>query len=203
MKQDIINSFDNIAKFYEETSFLLKDFSEAITNHQFISISGNSIGTTYVSKAINSPRYWLTRYAALFFKPNNQEDNSPLLSVTVGFYDLEPKAVEPYVILGIVKGMDHPERKKGWQYWWLFSPFFNDEKAFDYSIVKNGKEQKISIPSMDGKITNFKCHYSDESYHWPKEGSLFVLPLLSVKDNNQIKILSQKVVDLWKSKFGD
>ncbi len=200
MKQNIIHAFENTAKTYEETSFLLKDFSEVITKHEFSSISGNSIGTTYVSKAINSPRYWLTRYAALFFKPNDQEDNCPLLSVTVGFYDSGPKAVEPYLILGVIKGMNHPD--KNWQYWWLFSTFVNEEDSFEYYIVKKGNKRKVSIPTLDGEIIDFKCHYTDEYNDWPKEGSFFALPLLSVKDYNQIETLSQKVIELWKSKFG-
>lgn len=200
MKQNIINAFDNAAKVYEETSFLLKDFSEAIAKHQFSNIIGNSIGTTYVSKSIDAPRYWLTRYAALFFKPNHQEDNNPLLSVTIGFFDLEPKAVEPYLVLGVVKGMDHP--KRSWEYSWLITPFLNQENAFDYYIENEEKKQNVSIPAMDGEVFDFACHYSSESYTWPKEGSLFALPLLSINDYNKIETLSQKVVDLWKSKFG-
>jgi len=199
MNPNIINSFENIAKIYEETSYLLKDFSEAITKHKFVSISGNSIGTTYVSKSIDSPRYWLTRYAALFFKPKNQKDNSPLLSVTIGFYDLEPKATEPFLILGVVEEMNHP--KKDWQYWWLFTPFLNEENAFDYSIAKGEKKIKLNIPAMDGEIVDFRCRYSNESYHWPRKGSMFAVPLLSVKDHNQVEVLSQKVLNLWRNKF--
>jgi len=198
MKKDIINSFGNVARIYEETSYLFKDFSAIISGKNFKNITGNSIGTTSVSKALDASGYWLTRYAALFFKPIDQEANDPLLSVTVGFYNDELEAVEPYLALGVVKGMDHV--RKSWQYWWLYSPFINEGNNFEYFSETSGDEQKTNAPSMNEEIIRFKCTFDDSSYTWPKEGWFFAVPLLDVRDAKDVERLSRKIIELWTAK---
>ena len=76
MEENIVNAFECVAKMYEETSFLLKDFSEFFYSKNFISLTSNSMGSTMISKDLNQPRYWLPRYAAMFFKPKSQKENS-------------------------------------------------------------------------------------------------------------------------------
>ena len=201
MEDNVVNAFSCVSEMYVETSFLLKDFSEVLTGSRFSRMTpGNSIGTTYVSKALDSPRYWLTRYAGLFFKPLKQKADNPLLSVTVGFYGLGGKAVPPFLICGIAKGMDHPKQR--WQYWWLYCAFLNDKDAFDYFITKNDEQEKFDhSPETKGEIIDFKCRYDRDSYHWPHSGRFFALPLLSVKDYNKIKELSNKLIELWNEQF--
>jgi len=201
MEKNIINAFDYVAKIYEETSFLLKDFNEALAQYGFTTIMGNSIGTTYLSRDINSPTYWLTRYAAMFYKPPDQEKDSPLLSVTACFYDLKPAPISPMLILGVVKGMDHP--KQTWNYDWFFSAFFNQGGFVDYYKKENGELKPFEgILEAEKETIYFKNRMSDEKYNWFKEGCLFTVPLLQVKNHDMILELSERVVKLWEENYG-
>ena len=201
MEQNVINAFGYVAKVYEETSFLLKDFNEVLAQHSFMTVLGNSIGTTYLSRDINSPKYWLTRYAAIFYKPQDQEADSPLLSVTACFYDLKPEEISPILILGVARGMDHP--KQNWNYNWFFSAFFNEGGFMNYYKKENGELKPFEgILDAEKDTIYFKNRMSDEKYNWFKEGCLFTMPLLQVKNYDMIQELSERVVKLWKENYG-
>jgi len=202
MEQNVINSFGYVAKVYEETSFLLKDFNEALAQHGFTTITGNSIGTTYLSRDINSPRYWLTRFAAIFYKPPDQKADTPLLSVTVCFYDLKPAPISPVLVLGVAKGMDHP--KQSWNYNWFFSAFFNEGGFLNYYKKENGDLKPFKgILDANKETIYFKNSMSNEKYYWFKEGCLFTVPLLQVKNHNMIQELSERLVKLWEENYGE
>jgi len=193
MKNNVINAFDCVSKIYEETSFMLKDFTEIISNHKYELITGeNTIG--YVSKKIDYYQYWLARYCSLFFKLQDQQETYPLLSITAGFYNLESKSVEPYLILGVVEGMEH--EKASWDYWWLFSPFFNEKDVFDY-VNYETHEILESAPGINRNPVKFKCRYTNDSYNWPKKGVFFSEPLLSVSSHKDIESLAQETIHLW------
>jgi len=201
MEQNVINAFGYVAKVYEETSFLLKDFNEVLAQHSFTTVLGNSIGTTSLSRDINSPKYWLTRYAAIFYKPQDQEADSPLLSVTVCFYDLKPEAISPILVLGVARGMDHP--KQSWNYDWFFSAFFNEGGFMNYYRKENGDLRPFEgIVDAEKDTIYFKNRMSDEKYNWFKEGCLFTVPLLQVKNHDMIEELSERVVKLWEENYG-
>jgi hypothetical protein len=200
VEQDIVNAFKFVTKMYEETSFLLKDFSEVMAQNGFKNVIGNAFGAEKVSKSINEPKYWSPRYASLFFKPESQTSNLPLLGVTVSFYDLEPKAIPPVLILGFARGMDHP--KQTWRYEWFIMAYFNDSRLVEYFIEKDGQKVPMDDPlKPDGNCIYFKSRLGDDSYAWFKDGYLIAIPLLDVKDYNQIQQLSKQLITLWKEKL--
>lgn len=199
MKENIKNAFECVKQVHKETSFLLKDFSEALGSCRFINIiSGNSIGTTYVSKDINSPSYWTPRYITLCFKPEEQQPNFPLMFVTVCYYDINesPNAIEPLLILGMADGMDDPS-KRGWEFWWVYSAYFNENNTTEYFMDKEYKNPLMEKPSPNGKIVYFKHKNPNNNWRWFKEGALFAVSLLDVKDYATIKEYAKKLADLW------
>jgi hypothetical protein len=188
--ENIKNAFSCVATVFTETSYLLKGFEEAFAKHGFKKVSrGNAILTDYVSKNLNSPTCWLPRYVSLFFKPQNQKRSSPIASVTVCFYDLEPMAIAPQLVLGVAAG---PTVNS----WWFRSACFN---RTNYAHTAQGSDQRIEGPlPVDGTITDFDCDKNKDG--WPKSGSLFSVPLLDVNDQSKINNLVDKVYQLWQAR---
>ena len=197
--ENINASFNNIAKVYEETSFILKDLAAELEKLGYEKIpKGNSLGTTYVSKNINSPRYWLTRYAALFFKIKAEPDSKRLLSTTVSYFDLDTKAMDPWLIVGVGEKSDSDH----WDYWWMYSAFLNDEQKFEYYERDN---TKLNIDSPHGQSQErewgFRVPDAENNPYHPKAGKLFAVPLLTINSFEDIKELAERGTKLWKTEF--
>jgi hypothetical protein len=201
MTENVVNAFSCVSKVYEETSFLFKDFANILTESGFEKIrEGNEIGTHDVSANINKPKYWLPRYVSSFFKPSFQKDNRHILGLSACFFDLTPNAIPPILLVGIAQGMDHPEQN--WAYWWFQRAYFNKEDVFQYFLVKDEiNTSQASQPQLRDWVY-FKTVFTNESYQWPKNGFLFGVPLLEIKDYKEIESLVRRVVALWIKNYG-
>ena len=200
LSEHIKVSFDNIAKVYEESSFLLKDLVAGLEKLGFEKLpKGDSIGTTYVTKNINSPRYWLTRYAALFFGATAEPESNRLLSLSISYFDLDPKAMKPYLIVGVGEMSENDY----WQYWWMYSAFLNEEKMFEYYGTDN-KKLNIVSPEQEwqhqGQEWGFDVPDVKNNPSYPKAGKLFAVPLIEIKSEDVGK-LAERGLKLWNTKF--
>ena len=161
--------------------------------------SGNSIGTTYVSKDINSPRYWLTRYASLFFWATAEPKSNRLLSLSISYFDLDPKAMKPYLIVGV----GEMSESGNWHHWWMYSAFLNEEKKFVYYGIDN-KKLNIVSPNQEWQHQEqewgFEVPHVKNNPYYPKAGKLFAVPLLEIKSEDVGK-LAERGLKLWNTKF--
>lgn len=199
LSENVKISFDNIANVYEESSLLLIDLAAELEEIGFEKLKGmkNSVGTTDLSRDINWPRYWLIRYATLFFQTETEPDGNRLLSATVIYFDLEPKAVKPYLIIGVCEKFDGGS----WDYWWMHRAFFNGGNMFRY-YGRDNKILSIGNPHLDwqSKEDEWGFKVPDGGTPWPKAGKLFAVPLSEIKSEDVGK-LAERGVKLWKTKF--
>ena len=201
LTENIKASFDNITKIYEESSFLLKDLAAELEKLGYEKEPrGNSIGTTYVSKNINSPRYWLTRYAALFFRTKAKPDYNRLLSTTVIYFDHEPTAIDPWLIVGVGEKSESAH----WDYWWMYSAFLNEEQKFNYYHGTDNAKLNIDSPKQhwqsQAQDWGFTVPDTQNNPYHPKAGKLFAVPLLETKSEDVGK-LAKRGLKLWNTKF--
>ena len=199
LSENVKTSFDNIFKVYEESSFLLQDLVAELEKKRFEKIKGNEM-SSYISKHIGSPRYWFVRYAVLFFKAKDQQDNNRLLSITVCYVDHVSKAIEPYLIVGVG---ETPNIDVSKDYWWLYSAFFNDEKKFVYYGNDNEKLKIISPKQVwqhQGQEWSFMLSDAKSDPSYPKAGRLFAAPLLEIKSED-VGNLAERGANLWETKF--
>ena len=197
LSEHIKISFDNTVKVYEESSLLLKDLVAELEKIGFEKVKGNEI-SAYVSKHIDKPRNWLAGYAALSFKIKAEPDSKHLLFATVIYFDLVPKAVKPYLIMGVCEMFDGGS----WDYWWMHYAFFNGEKMFRYYGSDNNM-LSIGSPHLAWQSKEdewgFKVPH-DGATTWPKAGKLFAIPLLEIKSEDVGK-LAERGAKLWETKF--
>ena len=195
MDDNIKNAFNCVAKMFDETSFLLRDFKDIMEKkHDFTSTqkgkNANAICTN-TSKSLNSAKEWLPRYIADIYERKQQAQNkgaNSLLLITVSFYNGELNAVGPYLVLGVVKGSTTP--------WQLHSPFFNDSDSYEYSDFET--EEKLTLPhSMDKNIKFRWLNSTKRKQGYPVEGIFFYEKLLSIKDYKDIELRAKRIVDLW------
>ena len=175
LSENVKISFDNIANVYKESSFLLKDLVVGLEELGFQKTpAGDSIRTDFVSKNLNSPRYWLTRYAALSFRATAEPESNRLLYFSISYFDLEPKAVKPYLIIGVCEKFDGVN----WDAWWMHSVFFNDDNMFRY-YGNDNEILSIENPYLDwqSKEDEWGFKVPDGGTRWPRAGKLFAVPL--------------------------
>lgn len=200
LSKNVKISFDNIANVYEESSLLLKDLVAGLEKLGFQKTpTGDSIGTTYVSKNINSPRYWLTRYAALFFWATAEPKSNRLLSFSISYFDLDPKAMKPYLIVGVGEMFE----SDNWDYWWMYSAFLNEKNMFEYYGTDN-KKLNIVSPKQEwqhqGQEWGFEVPDVKNNPSYPKAGKLFAVPLSGIKSEDVGK-LAERGLKLWNTEF--
>lgn len=199
LSENIKISFDNIANVYEESSLLLKDLAAELEKlgHEKAP-TGNTIGTTDLKRDMNSPRYWLVRYAALLFWPSNEPKNR-LLSFCISYFDLAPRAMKPYLIVGV----GEMYKSDYWHYWWMYSAFLNENKMFEYygpdnkklNIVSPEREWQHQVEEWGFEVPDVK-----NSPSYPKAGKLFAVPLSEIKSEDVGK-LAERGLKLWNTKF--
>lgn len=183
----------------QESSLLLKDLAAELEKLGYKKEpTGNTIGTTDLKRNINSPRNWLVRYAALLFWPTDEPKNR-LLSLCISYFDLDPKAMKPYLIVGVGEMY-----KSGyWHYWWMYSAFLNEEKMFKYYGADN-KKLNIVSPEQEwqhqGQEWGFEVPDVKNSPFYPKAGKLFAVPLSEIKSEDVGK-LAERGLKLWNTKF--
>ena len=197
LSENVKISFDNIIKVYEESSLLLKDLVAELEKIGFEKVKGNEI-SAYVSKHIDKPHNWLAGYAALSFKNKAEPDSKRPLFVTVIYFDLVPKAVEPYLIMGVCEMFDGGS----WDYWWMHYAFFNGDNMFRYYGSDN-KMLSIESPHLAWQSKKGEWGFkvpNDGATTWPKAGKLLAVPLLEIKSED-IGKLAERGAKLWKAKF--
>lgn len=123
MADDVMNSFGNVAKIYEETSFLLKDFSDEMMRLGFIRLRSDSGIETETSRSIDRPKEWHVKYASLSFKPEGQDSNEPYVCITAIFCGYNSEAVTPYLVAGFVN--------MEWQYYNFYNAYLDDKATFN------------------------------------------------------------------------
>ena len=199
LSENVKTSFDNIVKIYEESSILLGDLVAELEKKGLKKIKGNEM-SSYMSKLIDSPKYWFVRYAVLFFKAKDQQDNYRLLSITVCYVDHVFKAIEPYLIVGVGETPNFDVSK---DYWWLYSAFYNDEKDFVYYDNDNDRLKIISprqVWQHQEQEWTFKLSDAKSNTSYPKVGKLFAAPLLEIKSED-VGNLAERGANLWETKF--
>ena len=176
MTDNVKNSFDNVAKIYEETSFLLKDFSKEITGLGFDKEMPNDGIGTHGSTSIDYPKQWPVRYASLFFMPKDQVDKKRYVCITAIFYDDSGELITPCLVTGVIKtSQEYLVLKQ--KYGVLYDGYLKDKDKFE------GKDGKFV--ELDGK------------------GSVIAQPLLQINSAEEVKNLAQRMVDCWTEKFGE
>ncbi len=200
LSEIIKTSFDNVAKVYEESSFLLKDLVAGLEKLGFEKTpTGETIGTTDVLKKINFPRYWLIRYASLFFWATGEPKSNRLLSLSISYFDLDPKAMKPYLIVGVGEMF----KSDDWNYWWMYSAFLNEKKLFEYYGTDN-KKLNIVSPEQEwqhqGQEWGFEVPNVKNNPSYPKAGKLFAVPLSEIKSED-VRKLAERGLKLWNTKF--
>ena len=199
LSECIKKSFDIVAEVYEESSFLLKDLAVELERLGFEKEPAGSIGTTDVKKDINSPRYWLPRYASLVFGATAEPRSKRMLSLSISYFDLDPKAMKPYLLMGVGEMF----KRDYWHYWWMYSAFLNEKKLFEYYGTDN-KKLNIVSPEQEwqhqGQEWGFEVPDVKKNPYYPKAGKLFAVPLLEIKSEDVGK-LAERGLKLWNTKF--
>lgn len=195
LSENVKISFDNIVNVYEASSFLLKDLiAELETGFDRLEGMRNAVGTTDLSRDINWPSYWLVRYATLFFRAKTEPDSKRLLSATVIYFDLVPKPVKPYLVMGVGDMFDGGS----YEYWWMQRAFFNNDEKFRYYGTDN-KILSIGSPHLawqnEQEEWGFKVT-DDSATSYPKAGKLFAVPLLEINSEDVGKLV-ERASKLW------
>lgn len=133
MADDVKYSFGNVAKIYEETSFLLKDFSDEMMRLGFVRLRSDSGIGTETSRSIDRPKEWHVRYASLSFKPEGQDRNEPYVCITAIFCGYESEPITPYLVAGFVNVV--------WQYYNFYNAYLDAKETFDGN---DGKPIRLS-----------------------------------------------------------
>ncbi len=175
------NAFDNVVKIYKETSFFLKDISTNLNERNFVATSGNIENYGGYSRSLDWTSCWLLRCAELRFK--YKEDNSRLISFTISFL------TGPNLIVGVLENM--------YDIGLLYELWCNENKEYKYSHQEKEINYSLENKDTDGKVIDFIFREDDK-----KKGFFFAKPLLSIKNYDDVKSLSEKVVDLWEDKYG-
>ena len=194
----IKNSFDIVARVYEESSFLLKDLAEELEKMGFEKLQGNEIGTE-TSRLIDKWKKWLPRYASFFFKSKDELDSKRLLSITAIYFDIDLKVVKPYFIIGVSEMFDGGK----WDYWWMDAAFFNRDDMFRY-YGKDNEALCIESPRQNWQSKEDEWGFkvpNERSTSYPKAGKLFAIPLLEINNIEDIKKLACRGSKLWNTKF--
>jgi len=167
MANDVMNSFGNVAKIYEETSFLLSDFSDEMSRLGFVRMNpGSSIGTE-TSKSIGSPRHWHVRYASLSFKPEGQDSDEPSVCITVIFCDYVGEPIMPYLIAGFVN--------LEWHYYNFNNAYLDAKERFEgndgkWTELDKGNGYAIAQPLLQvGSVEDVKKLAQDVVKCWKEK----------------------------------
>ncbi len=183
--ENIVNLFDVAIKIYQETSFLLKDFSDLLKAKKFKGPSGNAIEMYGgFSRSLNWSNHWLVRCASLSFKPKVKAPDNRVIEITVVFCT-DQKEDEPRLVVGALDTDGNPG--------WLYYACYNIDDNYQYH--REGKEFKYcpTHEDIDEKMTNF-VYKPDNKIR----GCFFTVPLLSVKGYEDVEKLSERAVkELW------
>lgn len=183
----IQHTLDYVGQVYEETALLMKDLAAALKKRQFRSLLGNSNGSTG-SKQLDWPRQWLPRYVSGYWVLEGapaKGRKATYVAASVLLADLNDRAIEPLLVYGVVRGMDH--EKASYQYSWLLDIHFNKDKAFRKAVE-------------DGDQVRFECvKYGQDSYAWADSGIVLTRPLISVTNRAELDAVAEKMATLWTS----
>jgi len=152
MTDDVMNSFGNVAKIYEETSFLLKDFSDEMMQLGFVRLRSDSGIGTETSRNIGMPKKWHVRYASLSFKPKGQDSNEPYVCITAIFCDYEGEPIMPYLIAGFVN--------LEWQYYNFYNAYLDAKETFegkDGKLIRLDRGDGYAIAQPLLQVGNTEC----------------------------------------------
>lgn len=196
----IKNSFDIVVQVYEESSFLLQELTAELEGLGFENLNGNLISTRDVKTQIGEPRYWMTRFAALFFRPRNKQDSRRILSTNISYFDLELKAMKPYLVVGV--GVEVSDGR--WGNPWMHHAFLNKNDMFIY--YENNKELKITSPKQEWQRQRQEQEWGfkvpgDTYPDGLKAGKLFAVPLVEINNSEDIKDLAERGLKLWNTKL--
>lgn len=198
LSECIKQSFDIVAEVYDESSFLLNDLAVKLEKLGFEKLNERTI-TKDLSKHINYPRYWLTRYAALFFTAKAEPNSKRLLSTTISYFDVELKASKPFIIVGV----GEKSGNGNWEYWWMHEAFFNGSDMFRY-YGRDNEVLSIRSPQQDwpGKEDEWGFKVPDDrATSYPKAGKLFAVPLIEINNSEDVKKLADRGAKLWDTKL--
>ncbi|CAJ2376229.1 MAG: hypothetical protein MPK11_05475 [Gammaproteobacteria bacterium] len=170
--ENIVNSFGNVIKMYEETAFLLEDFAK-IFGCKMMLREGKNTNTVqaYTSNSIKLPDEWLPIFAGWDFWPKGQkEGNSGIAVMAVfPFPSRDPRDAVPYLVVGVIG-------KSLYDVLSLHQHFIHNKEKFlgKGGLGKDGKEKEVDL----------------------KNGEIFkVLPLLKVRNKSVVKELADWVQD--------
>lgn len=174
---NVKNTFENVVKIYEETSFLLQDFSAILKNdYKFESCNNNKIDNYGgYSRSLDWPQYWFSRCVEMCFKPNGQTNNNRLINITVIFYN-KHKEEAPRLVIGVLD----TDGQSGW----LHDAYHNESNNYKYSHEYEYNNMR-KFDFQNDKIL----------------GSLFTRPLLLIKNYEHVKELATCAIKLWQE-FG-
>ena len=198
--KSIKNAFDYILQVYKETSFFLQDLEKELVNYNFYCINeSNQTGTNF-SHLLSNPNLWLTRYLTRFWLPKQVAGNWKgrkilYLSGSVIFISND-QGREPLFTYGVFQTMDSDAAC--FQFDWHLKVLQNEGGYFSY--IRNGEKGLLNEVPPDRKPALFKCKLLDESYAWPKQGVIVVLPLTSIGDSKGISLLAKEMKDLWEER---
>ena len=184
-KESVTNAFYAVTKIYEESSFLLKDFSAILSDLKFHCVNSNSIEVYHgYSRGLDSPHRWLASNIELRFKPNKPTDNNRLISVTVSFRSFSSfeQPSEPYLIVGILENTEGPG--------WLSAAYHNEDGDYDYGVDTPPKDEW-----KEEQIIEFTFRENKD-----KKGRFFYKSLLQIKNTEEVKKLAGKIVKCWEGK---
>jgi len=133
MVDDVMNSFGNVAKIYEETLFLLKDFSDEMMQLGFVRLRRDSDIETKISRSIDMPKGWQVKYASWSFKPEGRDGNEPYVCVAAIFCDHEGEPIKPCLVAGFTDLV--------WEYYNFYDAYLDEKEIFDGD---NGKLRRLS-----------------------------------------------------------
>ncbi len=193
----IKNAFDYVLKVYKETSFFLQDLEKELANYNFYCVNGRTQTGTSISYLLEYPNFWLTRYITRFWVLKQEADiwrgrKILYLSGSIVFATND-QGREPLFTYGVFQSMDADSAS--YQFDWPIKVLQNEGNYFSYS--RNGNETMLDEIPSDRKPTIFKCNLTDESYAWPKQGVLVILPLTDIRDSKDISLLAKEMGELW------
>ncbi|MDW7730425.1 MAG: hypothetical protein SCJ94_10555 [Bacillota bacterium] len=196
---NIKNAFSLVFNVYQEVALLVKDLEKAIAGKGFRranKATGHKTGNSYDRPeewlATFNCRYWVEDSPGKLFKKG---PNILFLGCTI-IYAIHGKAIEPLFTYGVLQGMNNPEAE--FYHEWLL--FVNQNQGGNYYYWRAEGNKEFFAPPADNKPTSFHCRLDDNSYAWPKKGVVVTLPLTSIRNPNDLKVLADNMKMLWENK---
>jgi hypothetical protein len=188
-------AFDYVSRVYGESAYLLRDFQHRMDAAGFDPVRTDN-GSEH-SYRLDAPAWWMPQYLSMYWLQRGGSPSTGYRKVyaglTVAFFTPQGRAIQPVLVYGVARSMDHPQA--GDARAWLWYAATGHENAFTYT--QDGKAQERPPVETPGALVRFECSFDDTSYFWPKAGYLKVVDLMELASADTVAAIAEELRALW------